>query len=193
MTYKLNDIRNLRIDWKGDFIGNHSASIGFDSGDRRFHIWLIPSGAYSAPVDEIDKATFKTADVLYSNPIEPQRYGGKHTRTLDFNAPSHRKLRDYIVLHCRQTFGDLDSAVRLAALKYVLSRSKNAEQFSIDLATNIREAIGKAELPEMLSATLLALDDYWLIQLRSTFYSAKYPDANAYGASGSVSLKEAEQ
>lgn len=197
MTCKLRDIRNLRIEWRGDTVGYHSASIMFESVDRRFHIWLVPNGGQT--VEDMDRVTWKTGDTLYSNPIDGgKRYGGRQTRHLDFNATTHKALRDLIVLFCRQSFGDLDSAVRYAASKYIEARDFQRNRHAEDLAANIREAAKKFadELQQTninawhgLAGFFSHASDEEVAKLRGAMYSAKYPDQNQYGAEGTANLK----
>jgi hypothetical protein len=196
MTYKLRDLRNLRITWRGDWVGVHSASIMFESGDRRFHIWLVPSKAVA--VEAIDEIAWKLSDTLYSSPIEPARYGGRQTRHLDLNATAHKALRDLVGLFVKQSFGDLNSAVRKLATNYIEARDLQRNRHAEDLAKNIREAV-KSFADELQQTNINAwhglagffshASDEEVAKLRGAIYSAKYPDQREYDAEVSVNLK----
>lgn len=192
MTYKLRDIRNLRVDWRGEYVGNHSAAIHFESGDRRFHVWLRAEGERETrKAEEVDQVSFKFDNCLHSNPIDAGRFGGSQHRGLDFNAPTHKALRDLITLYAKQSFGSIDGAVRYAANKFAEAYEFQQQRHRDDLAKNIRTAIfdkGESLSPD-LQAAIDKASDRDLIVLRGIMYAAKYPDEKDYYAEGSANLK----
>lgn len=181
MSYKLNDIRDLRIDWRGDYCGGNAASIHFESGNERFHIWLLNDAPGGTPVEKVYGTNFSMADTLYANPIE----GTSRTKFLELKKSAHSQLRDLINKRLQGEVS-LNEAVYKAAALYVAERNRNQAKHRADLAANIRTALMTIEKPSSMAHELLKRSDDELIELRRAIYSAKYPDEREYDASGTV-------
>lgn len=178
MSYTLKDIRNLRIEWNGESISYQAASVCFESGNERFHIWLRPNK--TGGLDDLPNVTFAFADTLYANAIEQPQYGHIKTKRMDINAPTHRKLREYMMRELVANYSDLDNAIGVAASRYRADRNKAEARFNEQYAKNIREALMALPKPSSMVHDLLQRSDAELIELRGALLRAAYPESREF-------------
>lgn len=173
MSYSLKDIRNLRIDWAGESISYQAASLHFESGNERFHVWLAPNT--TGGLDDIDDRQFNMSCILYANPINNGSY--RDTKKLDLSKPTHKKLREYLSNAVADAgVGGYTGAVQTAAKRYIEARDRAIVQHRQEYAQNIRDTLKNAKFGGPEFDRLIEADDDDLIALRSILVRTTYPD-----------------
>lgn len=159
MGIKINEIRNLRLEASSE----HRATINFEAGDRRYHIWV---GKH----DRDGVVTWGMETVIHSNPID----GGSHRdhRELNVFAEANAKVRIFIA----ETMGrDINILCEEAVKAMHVARQQADQDHRKQLATNVRQSIRESDMHEYLKMSLLDQEDEQLLKVRGACYGAEYP------------------